>query len=107
MPTEHLRRAFVADQFHSFYQTSGRGIRGNVPVRVYLLDAAFAPRAADPRDSALDTERTSVLIAGRELVRELLAEPRPTVDAQARVKHAILTALWGLLGNLLENIDWG
>ncbi|MGW5115290.1 pPIWI_RE_Z domain-containing protein [Streptomyces noursei] len=107
LPTEYLRRAFVADQFHSFYQTSGRGIRGNVPVRVYLLDAAFAPRAADPRDSALDTERTSVLIAGRNLVRELLADPGPTADAQARVKHAILTALWGLLGNLLENIDWG
>ncbi|MFG2836396.1 hypothetical protein ACGFYE_15540 [Streptomyces zaomyceticus] len=107
LPTEDLRRAFVADQFHSFYQTIGRGIRGNVPVRVYLLDAAFAPRAADPRDSALDTERTSVLIAGRALMRELLAEPGSGADSQARVKHAIHTAVWGLLANLLENIDWG
>lgn len=107
LPDEDLRRAFVADQFHSFYQTTGRGIRGNVPVRVYLLDAAFAPRAADPRDSALDTERTSVLIAGRALVRELLADPGPGADAQARVKHAIHMAVWELLGNLLENIDWG
>lgn len=107
MPTEELRQAFVADQFHSFYQTTGRGIRGNVPVRVYLLDAAFAPRAADPRDSALDTDRTSILIAGRALVRELLADPGPRADAQTRVKHAIHTTVWGLLGNLLENIDWG
>ncbi|MFF0460654.1 pPIWI_RE_Z domain-containing protein [Streptomyces mexicanus] len=107
LPTEDLRRAFVADQFHSFYQTTGRGIRGNVPVRVYLLDAAFAPRAADLRESAPDTERTSVLVAGRSLMRELLAEPGPGADAQARVKHAIHTAVWGLLANLLENIDWG
>ncbi|MEU7581998.1 hypothetical protein AB0B50_30920 [Streptomyces sp. NPDC041068] len=107
LPTEYLRRAFVADQLHSFNQTTGRGIRGNVPVRVYLLDAAFAPRAADPRDSALDTERTSVLIAGRSLMRELLAEPGPGADAEARVKYAIYTAVWGLLANLLENIDWG
>ncbi|OIJ88460.1 hypothetical protein BIV25_37065 [Streptomyces sp. MUSC 14] len=107
LPTEELRRAFVADQFHSFYQTTGRGIRGNVPVRVYLLDAAFAPRAADPRDSALDTERTSVLVAGRALVRELLADPGPEAGPKARVKHAIHTAVWELLGNLLENIDWG
>ncbi|QZY15140.1 hypothetical protein [Streptomyces decoyicus] len=107
MTLEYLRRAFVADLLSSLYQTGGRGIRGNVPVRIYLLDAAFAPRAADPRERALDTERTSVLVAGRQLMRELLTDPGPHADADRRVKHQIHTAVWGLLGNLFETMDWG
>lgn len=104
---DYLRRAFVADQLNSLYQTTGRGLRGNVPVQVYLLDAAFAPRAADPRDRAADTERTSVLIAGRQAMRELLTDPGPQADVETRARHAIFQATWGLLGNLFETIDWG
>ncbi|MEU1906612.1 pPIWI_RE_Z domain-containing protein [Streptomyces hygroscopicus] len=107
LSSEYLRRAFVADLLNSLYQTSGRGIRGNVPVRIYLLDAAFAPRAANPRERAPDTERTSVLVAGRQLMRDLLADPGPGADAEARLRHQILTATWGLLGNLFETMDWG
>jgi hypothetical protein len=104
---DYLRRAFVADQLNSLYQTTGRGLRGNVPVQVYLLDAAFAPRAADPRDRASDTERTSVLVAGRQAMRELLTDPGPQADVETRTRQAIFQATWGLLGNLFETIDWG
>ncbi|MEH0507243.1 hypothetical protein [Streptomyces scabiei] len=107
MKDDYLRHAFIADQSASLYQTTGRGLRGNVPVQVYLLDAAFAPRAADPRDTAPDTERTSVLIACRELTRRMLADPGPTADSHVRLNHQIYTATWGLLGHLLDTIDWG
>ncbi|MEU8777181.1 hypothetical protein [Streptomyces sp. NPDC048606] len=107
MKEDYLRHAFVADQGASLYQTTGRGLRGNVPVQVYLLDAAFAPRAADPRDTAPDTDRTSVLVACRDLTRQMLADPGPTADPRARLNHQIHTAVWGLLGHLLDTIDWG
>ncbi|MGW1519803.1 pPIWI_RE_Z domain-containing protein [Streptomyces sp. NPDC002287] len=107
MKDEYLRHAFVADQGASLYQTTGRGLRGNVPVNVYLLDAAFAPRAADPRDTASDTERTSVLVACRDLTRRMLADPGLTAGSLARLNHQIYTAVWGLLGHLLDTIDWG
>ncbi|MDH6130966.1 hypothetical protein P3T37_000333 [Kitasatospora sp. MAA4] len=103
----YLRDAFVSDQLSALYQTSGRGLRGNVPIRVYLLDAAFAPRAADPRDRTADTDRTSVLVASRSLVRRMLADPGPNADPQRLTKHAIATAVWGLASHLLETIDWG
>ncbi|MFJ6616216.1 hypothetical protein ACIQOW_01365 [Kitasatospora sp. NPDC091335] len=103
----YLRNAFVADQLNALYQTSGRGLRGNVPVRVYLLDAAFAPRAADPRDHAADTDRTSVIVACRSLVRLMLAPPGPNAGPRTRTIHAINNEVWGLASHLLETIDWG
>ncbi|MFA7763710.1 hypothetical protein [Streptomyces sp. NRRL S-448] len=107
MKDDYLRDAFVTDQGSTLYQTTGRGLRGNVPVQVYLLDAAFAPRAADPRDTTPDTERTSVLVACRELTRRMLTDPGPAADAAARLNHQIYTAVWELLGHLLDTIDWG
>ncbi|MFI1869411.1 hypothetical protein [Streptomyces jumonjinensis] len=103
----YLRRAFVADLMISLCQTTGRGIRGNVPILIYLLDAAFAPRAANPREKAHDTERTSVLIAGHQLMRELLTPPGPRATAAQRLDHQINETVWGLLGNLFETMDWG
>ncbi|MFD7532280.1 hypothetical protein ACFV8E_32575 [Streptomyces sp. NPDC059849] len=103
----YLRRAFIADLLISLYQTTGRGIRGNVPIHIYLLDAAFAPRAANPRERALDTDRTSVLVAGRNLMRELLADPGPNATSLQRLDHVINKTVWGLLDNLFETMDWG
>lgn len=87
-----LRRAFVSDLMVQLYQTLGRTIRGNVPTRIYLLDAAFAPRAANLRENAEDTDRTSVLVAGRQLIHRLLDAPGPGAPAQRQLEHEIASA---------------
>ncbi|MFH8747464.1 hypothetical protein ACH4GK_09510 [Streptomyces rimosus] len=102
-----LRRAFVSDLMVQLYQTLGRTIRGNVPTRIYLIDAAFAPRAANRRETAGDTDRTSVLVAGRQLISHLLAPPELGAPSGQRLEHEIAKATWGLLDNLFETMDWG
>ena len=102
-----LRRAFVSDLMVQLYQTLGRTIRGNVPTRIYLLDAAFAPRAANRREKAADTDRTSVLVAGQQLISHLLTAPDASAPPARRLEHEIATATWGLLGNLFDTMDWG
>lgn len=102
-----LRRAFVSDLMVQLYQTLGRTIRGNVPTRIYLVDAAFAPRTANRREKAADTDRTSVMVAGQQLITRLLTAPEPAVLPALRLEHAIATATWGLLDNLFETMDWG
>ncbi len=102
-----LRRAFVSDLMVQLYQTLGRTIRGNVPTRIYLIDAAFAPRAANLRETAEDTDRTSVLVAGQQLINRLLDPPGPGALPERRLEHEIASATWGLLDNLFETMDWG
>ncbi|MEV6987018.1 hypothetical protein AB0M95_37980 [Sphaerisporangium sp. NPDC051017] len=101
------RNAFVANMFVSKYQTIGRGIRGNEKVMVYLCDAAFAPRTADPNDKVADTERTSVIVAAQALMKAMLAPPGDSASPERVRDHALATATWGLLNHLLETIDWG
>lgn len=104
---KEIRDAFVANMLVSMYQTSGRGIRGNVPVLLYLCDAAFAPRNADPNDDAEDTVRTSVLVAGQALLKDMLAPPPAGAAPHRHLEHALNTTIWGLLGHMLDTIDWG
>ncbi|WP_406385023.1 hypothetical protein [Streptomyces sp. NBC_01618] len=74
---QRLRDAFAGNQLNSTYQTAGRGIRGDVPVLVYLCDAAWAPRTADRDETAPDTERTSLLVATQHLLDRMLTAPGP------------------------------
>ncbi|MFD8631750.1 hypothetical protein [Streptomyces sp. NPDC059533] len=101
------RDAFTSNLLNSTYQTSGRGIRGNEPILIYLCDAAFAPRTAQLDESAADTERTSVLIAARTMLRELLTEPAATTGPQKRLSYELAQACWSLAGHLYETLDWG
>ncbi|WP_181138388.1 hypothetical protein [Streptomyces sp. Ru73] len=101
------RDAFTSNLLNSTYQTSGRGIRGNEPVLIYLCDAAFAPRAAQLDETAADTERTSVLVAARTMLRELLTEPSATAGPEERLRYELGQACWGLAGHLYDTLDWG
>lgn len=101
------RDAFTSNLLNSTYQTSGRGIRGNEPILIYLCDAAFAPRAAQLDETAADTERTSVLVAARTMLRELLTEPPATAGPEERLSYELAQACWSLAGHLYETLDWG
>jgi pPIWI RE three-gene island domain Z len=94
------RLAFVANNLVPMSQTTGRSIRGNQPTRVLLCDAAFAPRLATG-DSALDTQRTSIVVATDALLTTLLAPPGEAADAEQLRLHAINQAVWGLMGHLI------
>ncbi|WP_433091190.1 hypothetical protein [Streptomyces shenzhenensis] len=104
---QRLRDAFAGNQLISTYQTAGRGIRGDVPVLVYLCDAAWAPRTADRDETAPDTERTSLLVATQHLLDRMLTAPRPNASAAERLNHAVQDACWGLAGHLYATIDLG
>lgn len=104
---QRLRDAFAGNQLNSTYQTAGRGIRGDVPVLVYLCDAAWAPRTADRDETAPDTERTSLLVATQHLLDRMLTTPGPNASPTERLNHAIQHACWGLAGHLYSTIDLG
>ncbi|MEU6825453.1 hypothetical protein ABZ921_32965 [Streptomyces atriruber] len=104
---QRLRDAFAGNQLISTYQTAGRGIRGDVPVLVYLCDAAWAPRTADRNETAPDTVRTSLLVATQHLLDRMLATPGPDASHAERLNHAIRHACWGLAGHLYSTIDMG
>jgi hypothetical protein len=97
---ERYHQAFVANNLVPMSQTIGRSIRGNQPTTVLLCDAAFAERLAN-RDTAPDTQRTSLVVATDALLTRLLAPPGPQAGAEERRAHAINKAVWGLMGHLV------
>ncbi len=74
---DRYRTAFVANNLVPMSQTIGRSIRGNQHTTVLLCDAAFAERLASG-DEALDTARTSLVVATDDLLTRLLAPRRKT-----------------------------
>jgi hypothetical protein len=101
------RRAFVGNALVPMSQTIGRSIRGNTPTRVLLCDAAFAPRHADPRDTAKDTVRTSLIVAADAYLTNLLAAPSADATVDEIRDHAIAEAVWGLQYHLFRTRDMG
>jgi hypothetical protein len=97
---ERSHQAFVANNLVPMSQTIGRSIRGNQPTTVLLCDAAFAERLAN-RDTAPDTQRTSLVVATDALLTRLLAPPGPQASAEERRAHHINNAVWGLMGHLV------
>ncbi|MEV6527214.1 hypothetical protein AB0M43_35315 [Longispora sp. NPDC051575] len=95
------RSAFVANNLVPMSQTIGRSIRGNQPTKVLLCDAAFAERLAT-KDSAPDTQRTSLVVATDLLLSQLLTDPGPDACDEDRRLYAINTAVWGLMGHLVR-----
>ncbi|WP_330273936.1 hypothetical protein OG205_45555 [Lentzea sp. NBC_00516] len=70
------RRSFAWDQLVTMWQVIGRLVRGGVPARVVFVDAKFAPNlalakapgAAEGRRIRPDTDRTSLLVAMRDVL---------------------------------------
>ena len=93
----------MANNLVPMSQTIGRSIRGNQPTSVLLCDAAFAERLASG-DEALDTARTSLVVATDVLLSaRLLAPTAQDAGADQRLTHAINDATWGLLGHLVRH----
>jgi hypothetical protein len=67
---------FVADQMIIILQTIGRAMRGDCPAFVYFVDAAWAPNSAN---GVADTERTSMLVMMRSILKKCLNHSDPSV----------------------------
>lgn len=65
---------FVADGMVDLLQTIGRAMRNGCKTRVFFVDASFAPQSAINRR---DTQRTSMIVAMRDVLNSLLSSPDP------------------------------
>jgi hypothetical protein len=67
-------RPFVADGMVDLLQTIGRAMRNGCKARVFFVDASFAMNSAADRR---DTQRSSMIVAMRDVLEELLNSPDP------------------------------
>lgn len=88
-------RPFSANLIIPILQMIGRAIRRSSPAEVYFVDAAWAPKSAI---NEVDSERSSVLVTMRNLLRTYLEHP----DA---AECAILTALYGPFATAFNSIE--
>jgi hypothetical protein len=65
---------FVADGMVDLLQTIGRAMRNGCKTRVLFVDASFAPNSAK---NATDTQKSSMIVAMRDVLSELLATSDP------------------------------
>jgi hypothetical protein len=94
LPTDFLA-PFSANLFIPVLQTIGRAIRKGRPAEVYFVDAAWAPHSAK---GEADTEKSSVLVTMRRLLRQYLNDPDPA-------RRAVLLALYGPFARAFEDIE--
>jgi hypothetical protein len=69
-----LFKSFTANQMVAVLQTIGRGMRGDCPVQVYFVDAAWAPQSAEEK---VDTNRDSMLVQMRAILEECINDADP------------------------------
>jgi hypothetical protein len=67
-------KPFVADGMVDLLQTIGRAMRNGCKTRVFFVDASFAPNSAK---DGRDTPRTSMIVAMRDVLIELLSSNDP------------------------------
>lgn len=65
---------FVADGMVDLLQTIGRAMRNGCKTRVFFVDAAFAPNSAK---QAVDTQRSSMIVAMKDVLAGLVASKDP------------------------------
>jgi hypothetical protein len=65
---------FVADSMVDLLQTIGRAMRNGCKTRVFFVDAAFAPNSAK---GAVDTQRSSMIVAMKDVLSSLVASKDP------------------------------
>ena len=88
-------KAFAANLLVTVVQMVGRGIRQRMPVEVYFIDAAWAPRNAEGQP---DTARSSVLIAMQEVLLHCLS-------TRNSVEREIYQELYGPFAKAFLEID--
>ena len=71
-----LFRAFTANQMVPVLQTIGRGMRGGSPVRVFFVDAAWAPESAR---GETDRVRSSMIVMMRDILEKCVRHPDPAI----------------------------
>ncbi len=79
----------------SIWQIIGRLLQGNVPARVYFIDAKFAPQLAY---GLPDSEATSLLVG----IIKALRSSRD--DAEHAYERTLLRSLYDIFLEKLENI---
>jgi hypothetical protein len=65
---------FVADGMVDLLQTIGRAMRNGCKTRVLFVDSSFAPNSAGDK---VDTHRSSMIVAMRDVLTGLLSSPDP------------------------------
>lgn len=95
---DQARSSLLWTQLVLVWQCIGRLLRGGVPARVHFVDGKWAPARAGlvPKVSA-DTERSSMLLGFRQILRAALAHPDPAHREIAR-------ALYGSFADALERL---
>jgi hypothetical protein len=86
---------FAANLLVGVLQTIGRGMRMRMPVEVYFVDAAWAPKSAEGRP---DTKRSSMLVAMRDVLAGCLSTRDPD-------QHEIYEKLYGIFAKAFREID--
>jgi hypothetical protein len=99
MSASRLDRAtlnnFAANLLVPILQTIGRGMRKGMPVRVYFVDAAWAPRS---KLALPESDRSSLLVTMRAILRACLNHPAPDL-------RTVYQALYGPFRNAFDDID--
>ena len=93
--SDENRRAFAANLLVSILQMVGRGIRRQMPVEVYFVDAAWAPNSAEGKP---ETTISSTLVAMREILDDCLS----TFDPNER---KIYQEIYGPFSEAFREID--
>jgi hypothetical protein len=99
MSASRLDRAtlnnFAANLLVPILQTIGRGMRMGMPVQVYFVDAAWAPRSVLGRP---ESDRSSLLVTMRAILHACLNHPSPDL-------RAVYQALYGPFRTAFDDID--
>lgn len=90
-----LLPAFAANLLVSVLQTIGRGMRNQMPVEVYFVDAAWARHSARGVE---ETPRTSMLVAMRDVLDGCLSARDPD-------QRDIYEALYGVFARAFRDIE--
>jgi len=93
LDTETLT-TFTANLLVPILQTIGRGMRKGAPVRVYFVDAAWAPQSAEDR---AETTRSSLLVIMRDILNRCLDHPDPDL-------RGVYNALYGVFRSAFNDI---
>jgi hypothetical protein len=87
-------RNFAANLLVPIIQTIGRGMRKQMPIDVYFVDAAWAPRSAE---GLPESERSSILLIMHNVLEECLSDPDPDL-------RDVSYALYGVFRDAFRNI---
>ncbi|GAA2031161.1 hypothetical protein GCM10009839_33790 [Catenulispora yoronensis] len=95
---EQEKKSFAWDQLVVMWQVIGRLVRGGVPARVVLVDAAFYPREAGLRGS--DTPDTSLIEAMRALLEPYFDQDSGLPELDRALVRALYEPLHKALADL-------